>query len=96
MAAPKGFRPPNAGKGRVKGVPNKVTAQAKEAIEDAFTHLQQTRDKNLRKWAEENTDSFYTVLFPKLIPVQMQHQGHDGGKLIISWQTDTQDTPEGS
>lgn len=27
--APKGTRPPNAGKGRVKGVPNKVTADVR-------------------------------------------------------------------
>ena len=32
MPAPKGTRPPNAGKGRVKGTPNKVTAEARAAI----------------------------------------------------------------
>lgn len=32
MAAVKGTRPPNAGKGRKKGVPNKVTTELKDAI----------------------------------------------------------------
>ena len=32
MAAPKGFMPPNAGKGRKKGVPNKATQTVREAI----------------------------------------------------------------
>lgn len=32
MSAPKGTRPPNAGKGRKKGVPNKATADVRAAI----------------------------------------------------------------
>lgn len=32
MGAPKGTRPPNAGKGRKKGVPNKSTADVRAAI----------------------------------------------------------------
>lgn len=96
MAAPKGFRPPNAGKGRPKGIPNKKTALVKEAIEDAFAHLQASRDKNLRAWAKANTDQFYMHLLPKLLPLQVNHAGHDGGKIVITWQTDTADTPEGS
>jgi hypothetical protein len=32
MAPPKGFRPPNAGKGRQRGSKNKATANAREAI----------------------------------------------------------------
>ena len=75
MAAPKGYRPPNAGKGRVKGVPNKATAEAKGAIEDAFAHLQADPEKNLRAWAEQNTDQFYMHLFPKLLPLQVNHAG---------------------
>jgi hypothetical protein len=35
-------------------------------------------------------------LFPKLLPLQVNHAGHDGGKIVITWQTDSQDTPEGS
>lgn len=32
MGRPKGTRPPNAGKGRLKGTPNKATADARHAI----------------------------------------------------------------
>lgn len=76
--------------GRAKGVPNKTTADAKRAIEDAFAHLQGTKDKNLRAWATANTDDFYKVLFPKLLPVQLQHGvGQEGsGRLVIEWQSD--------
>lgn len=28
--------------------------------------------------------------------MHVNHGGHDGGRLVITWQTDTQDTPEGS
>ncbi len=36
MGALKGTRPPNAGKGRVKGTPNKVTRELKVMIEVAL------------------------------------------------------------
>jgi hypothetical protein len=81
-------RPPNAGKGRPKGSANKTTVLAKEAIEDAFRHLQAHKDKNLRTWAEANTDDFYKLLFPKLLPVQLQAgDGQQSGTLVIAWQT---------
>ena len=75
--------------GRAKGVPNKTTVIAKEAIEDAFLHLQTKTEerKDLRQWAEDNTDRFYEALFPKIIPHQVNHGGHDGGRLVITWQT---------
>ena len=37
MAAAKGTRPPNAGKGRRKGVPNKVTGELKDMILQALS-----------------------------------------------------------
>lgn len=84
----------NRGKGRPKGTPNATTRAFKEAVEAAFVEMDGVN--GLVKWARSNPDSFYSIVFPKLAPLQVQHQGHDGGKLIISWQTDTQDTPEGS
>lgn len=74
----------NRGKGRPKGSVNKTTALAKEAIEGAFLHLQGVPGKDLQSWAEDNTDDFYKLLFPKLLPVQMQHSGEDGGKLVVN------------
>lgn len=76
-----------AGPGRPKGVPNKATAEAKAAIEEAFAHLERKPDKGLKKWAEANETLFYTQLFPKLLPLQVNHADNEGGKLVITWQT---------
>jgi hypothetical protein len=46
MAAKKGTRPPNAGKGRVAGVPNKATADVREAI----ASLLQSNVENFSVW----------------------------------------------
>lgn len=65
----------NRGLGRPKGTPNKTTVLIKSAIEDAYAHLQKDPNRNLRTWAEDNTDLFYTVLMPKLLPLQVRHSG---------------------
>lgn len=71
------------------GTPNKNTVVAKTAIEDAFAHLQnRAKDrKDFRSWAEDNSSDFYKLLFPKLLPVQINHADHEGGKLVITWRT---------
>jgi len=61
-----------AGKGRPKGVPNKTTMLAKDAIARAFDELGGA--ERLVEWAQESPDNekvFYTTLLPKLIPVQI-------------------------
>lgn len=88
MAAPKGHKRYG---GRQKGTPNRVTVEAKAAIEDAFAHLQNKPNtdsrRDFRSWAEDNAGEFYKLLFPKLIPVQVNHADNEGGKLVITWQT---------
>ena len=86
MAKPKGA--PKTG-GRQKGVPNKTTALARVAIEDAFDHLQGLKKdrKDFKSWAEDNAGDFYKLLFPKLLPVQINHADNEGGKLVVTWQT---------
>jgi hypothetical protein len=72
MAAAKGTRPPNAGKGRAKGVPNKTTTAAKEAIALAAEGLGGTN--RLIAWAQEdplNERAFWSSIYPKLIPVTL-------------------------
>lgn len=74
----------NAGKGRVKGVPNKTTKLAKEAIAQAFDALGGT--DGLVKWAKadpDNTKVFYATIWPKIIPVQTELSGPDGGALQV-------------
>lgn len=49
MPARKGTRPPNAGKGRKKGVPNKATRDVREAVAE----LVQGNVENLQLWLED-------------------------------------------
>lgn len=60
--------PPNAGKGRPKGVPNKATASIKNAFKEAFEELGGAGA--LAEWAKENQTEFYK-LSSKLIPTEV-------------------------
>jgi hypothetical protein len=75
--------PPNAGKGRPKGSVNKTTAEAKEAIAMAFVGI--GGQKAFEDWAKANPDTYYGSVFPKLLPVQVNHANNEGGKLVITW-----------
>ncbi len=62
----------NAGKGRKKGVPNKTTKLAKQAIADAFDNLGGT--DALVEWAQKNDENrkvFYSQIWTKIIPLQV-------------------------
>ena len=70
------------GPGRPKGVPNKVTAAAKDAIALAAEGLGGTA--RLIAWAKEdakNEAAFWTTIYPKLLPLQVTGEG--GGPLQI-------------
>ena len=77
MAAPKGH--PRYG-GRKKGTPNKNTAQIKAAIEGAFSYLEE-HGSGFNAWALANENTFYTVIAPKLLPVQLNHADSEGEQL---------------
>lgn len=77
MAAAKGFRPPNAGKGRVKGVPNKVTRELKDMILTALSKAGGV--KYLTTQARE-TPTAFLALVGKVLPLQVT--GEDGKPLI--------------
>lgn len=70
----------NAGKGRAKGSKNRLTAQAKEAFEQAFDSIGGV--KRLAEWAEKNPGDFYRI-YGKLIPQPREHSGTDGQPLAI-------------
>jgi hypothetical protein len=74
--------------GRVKGVPNKKTREAKEAIEQCFIDLGGV--KALKEWAETNPDAFYATVWPKLLPVQHRLGGDPDNKtpVVFGWLTD--------
>jgi len=75
MPAAKGTRPPNAGKGRPKGVPNKITKSAREAFALAFEATGGW--KGLSAWAQANPTPFYQ-LYARLIPVEHVGEGGEG------------------
>lgn len=82
MGAVKGTRPPNAGKGRPKGVPNKATAGARAAFQMAFDGLGGA--KSLQQWAADNPTEFYR-LYARLIPVPVEHAGDV--RIEVGWQS---------
>jgi hypothetical protein len=64
--------PPAAGRGRPKGALNKTTALAKEAIAYAAEGLGGA--ERLIVWAKEdaqNERAFWTQIYPKLLPLQV-------------------------
>ena len=72
-----------SGQGRPKGVPNKLTASVKEAIEAAAQGLGGgTRLEAWAREAPENEKAFWTTIYPKLLPLQVT--GKDGGPLQVA------------
>jgi len=61
-------KPPNAGKGRKKGVPNKTTAALKDMILNALDTA--GGEQYLATQAEENPTAFLTLV-GKVLPLQV-------------------------
>ena len=76
MAAAKGKRPPNAGIGRQKGVPNKLTTAVKDMILQALD--QSGGVDYLVQQAKDNPAAFMTLL-GKILPLQVS--GPEGGPI---------------
>lgn len=67
--------------GRVAGTPNKMTTAAKDAIAQAAENLGGT--SRLVEWAKEdpkNEATFWGSIYPKLIPLDVNH----GGKIDMT------------
>lgn len=80
--AGKGSAPGERRGGRKKGVPNKLTTLAKDAIAQAAVDLGGTA--RLVTWAksdEQNERIFWGQIYTKLLPLQVTGEG--GGPLII-------------
>lgn len=86
MAAPRGTRPPNAGKGRPKGVPNKATADVRACVASIAQNLAPQVEGWIRKAAKKNPLGAAHLLaqlleyhIPKLSRAELTG---DGGKPI--------------
>lgn len=69
--------------GRPKGVPNKTTQVAKDAIAQAAERLGGA--DRLVDWAKEdpaNERAFWTSIYPKLLPLQVNGPGENGEHLF--------------
>jgi len=76
---------PGAGPGRPKGVPNKTTRSAKEAIAAAAEALGGA--ERLTAWALEDPSNervFWGNIYPKLLPLQLQGDAQNPIALLIS------------
>ena len=75
--------------GRAKGTPNKMTSNAKAAIEEVFVGLGGA--DALQQWAvsdPDNTKAFYVSIWPKILPLQVNGSGEDGEHVFeFRWQS---------
>jgi hypothetical protein len=90
MSFPKGTRPPNAGKGRVAGVPNKLTSDVRTAIasfaEANASKLQVWLDAIARRDPARAADLYVRVLeyhVPKLARTEINGEIGVRGTLVI-------------
>lgn len=87
---PTADKPPNAGKGRVKGTPNKTTALLKEAILMAAEQVGEDRQGKdgltgyLKSLARDEPKAFSTLL-GKVLPMQVTGDGD--GPIQIAFKT---------
>lgn len=72
-------RPPNAGKGRVKGVPNKTTAAVKEMIVEALNRAGGV--KYLEAQAEKNPKAFLSLV-GRIVPLDVNASGNLTVKIV--------------
>lgn len=68
--AGKGAAPGERRGGRKPGVPNKVSASVKAALEEAYAAL--GGDNSFVEWAAKNPNLFYKDLWGKMLPMNIE------------------------
>ncbi len=71
--------------GRVKGTPNKMTVAVKDVLAEAANKLGGV--DRLVEWVKEdpkNEHSFWSSMYPRLLPVQVTGPGENGEHLVAS------------
>lgn len=69
---PAGSKPGERRGGRKKGTPNKITANARQALEMAFDGIGGVNA--LQAWAKDNQSDFYKI-WSKILPKDVVHSG---------------------
>jgi len=69
------------GSGRKAGVPNKLSATAKQNVVEVFEQLGGV--EHMKTWAQENPNNFYNI-YAKIMPTQTEISGLDGSDLPLS------------
>jgi hypothetical protein len=67
--------------GRPSGSKNKLSSDVIKKILDAAIHLE-GKGKGLREFAESNPEAFWTKIYTKLVPKDIQLTGKDGKDLF--------------
>lgn len=86
---PKSAKRPQPKGGSRKGIPNKTTQSAKEAISIAADKL--GGSDRLVAWAKEdpaNERAFWATIYPKLLPLQVNGSADDGSfitKMVVEF-----------
>lgn len=86
-----------AGKGRPKGAVNKHTKLAKHAIAAAADEL--GGEKRLADWAKESPENekvFWQSIYTKLVPVQSEVSGPNGGPIKTETRLDATKLSDGA
>jgi len=68
-------KPPNAGMGRKKGVPNKITGEVKGMIVAALKGV--GGEKYLQQQARDNPSAFMSLV-GRIVPTEIHGPGEDG------------------
>lgn len=71
--------------GRPKGAKNKMPGQIKEMVITALGNVGGV--SYLEEQARANPTAFMTLV-GKVIPLQVNHADNEGGKLVVTWQTE--------
>jgi hypothetical protein len=66
------------GSGRKAGVPNKLSATAKQNVIEVFEQLGGV--DHMKQWAIDNPNNFYNI-YAKILPTQTELSGPDGSDL---------------
>ena len=66
------------GSGRKPGVPNKLSATAKQNVIEVFEQLGGI--EHMKQWAIDNPNNFYNI-YAKILPTQTELSGPDGSDL---------------